>query len=86
MKQNLTTFISTKISANRRFIPLFTTATLFFVTYFLGAIFFEVMRGPQVYLNLFRTSPFLLIAAVGGTFVILSGGEGLIFQSPALLR
>ncbi len=32
------------------------------------------MRDPQIFLNLFRTSPFLLIAAIGGTFVILTGG------------
>jgi ribose/xylose/arabinose/galactoside ABC-type transport system permease subunit len=77
MKKNLATFISTSISANRRFIPLFTTATFFFVTYAIGAVFFEGMRKPQIFLNLFRTQPFLLIAAVGGTFVILSGGGGI---------
>jgi len=74
MKKNLATFISANISANRRFIPLFTTATLFFIAYAVGAVFFEGMRESQIFLNLFRTSPFLLIAAIGGTYVILSGG------------
>ena len=32
------------------------------------------MRDPQVFLNLLRAAPFLLISAVGMTFVILSGG------------
>ena len=32
------------------------------------------MRDPQVFLNLFRAAPFLLISAIGMTFVILSGG------------
>src|SRR4030042_4049866 len=74
MKKNLATFISANISANRRFIPLFTTAALFFIAYAVGAVFFEGMRESQIFLNLFRTSPFLLIAAIGGTYVILTGG------------
>ncbi len=32
------------------------------------------MRDPQVFLNLFRAAPFLMISAIGMTFVILSGG------------
>jgi simple sugar transport system permease protein len=47
---------------------------LFFVAYVVGAIFYEGMRDPQVFINLFRTSPFLLISAIGMTFVILTGG------------
>ncbi|HXV97700.1 MAG TPA: galactofuranose ABC transporter, permease protein YjfF [Anaerolineae bacterium] len=66
--------ISAFISNNRRFIPLTATAVLFFVAYAIGAIFYEGMRDPQVFLNLFRTSPFLLISAIGMTFVILTGG------------
>ena len=70
MKQSIATFIS----KNRRFIPLFATAALFFIAYAVGAGFFKGMRDPQIFLNLFRTAPFLLIAAIGGTFVILTGG------------
>jgi simple sugar transport system permease protein len=62
------------ISTNRRFIPLAATAVLAFVAYGVGAIFYEGMREPQVFLNLFRTSPFLLISAVGMTLVIITGG------------
>ena len=59
---------------NRKFIPLSATAILAFAAYGVGAFFYEGMREPQVFLNLFRTSPYLLISAVGMTFVILSGG------------
>ena len=66
--------ISTLISNNRRFLPLTVTILLFFVAYAIGAGMYTGMRDPQVFLNLFRNSPFLLISAVGMTFVILSGG------------
>src|SRR5688500_9494550 len=62
------------ISNNRRFIPLTATAVLFFVAYAVGAIFYEGMRDPQVFLNLFRANHYLLISAVGMTFVMLTGG------------
>jgi ribose/xylose/arabinose/galactoside ABC-type transport system permease subunit len=62
------------ISKNRRFIPLSVTIFLFFVAYAVGAFFYEGMRDPQIFLNLFRSSPFLLISAIGMTFVILTGG------------
>lgn len=66
--------ISSIVSGNRRFLPLSATIMLFFVVYFAGTIFAVNMRDPQVFFNLFRTSPFLLISAVGMTFVILTGG------------
>jgi len=66
--------VGTLISNNRRFIPITATALLAIVAYALGAINFEGMRNPQVFLNLFRNSSYLLISAVGMTFVILSKG------------
>ena len=66
--------IGTIIANNRRFIPLTATAVLFFVAYAVGSGFYEGMRDPLVFLNLFRTSPFLLISAIGETIVIISGG------------
>jgi ribose/xylose/arabinose/galactoside ABC-type transport system permease subunit len=68
------TKIGTFLSRNRRFIPLSATIVLFFVAYAAGAVFYPGMRDPQVFLNLFRTSPFYLISGIGMTFVILSGG------------
>jgi ribose/xylose/arabinose/galactoside ABC-type transport system permease subunit len=70
MKQKINAFIAN----NRRFIPVFATAVLFFIAYAVGAALYQGMRDPQIFLNLFRTAPFLLIAAIGGTFVILTGG------------
>jgi simple sugar transport system permease protein len=32
------------------------------------------MRNPQVFLNLFRNTSFILISAIGMTFVIVTGG------------
>jgi ribose/xylose/arabinose/galactoside ABC-type transport system permease subunit len=66
--------IKTLISNNRRFLPLTVTIMLFFVAYTVGASMYSGMRDPQVFFNLFRNSPFLLISAVGMTFVMLSGG------------
>jgi len=62
------------ISNNRRYIPVLATAILAFSAYGIGAIYFEGLRNPQVFLNLFRNSSYLLISAIGMTFVILSGG------------
>lgn len=62
------------LSNNRRFLPLLTTIGLFVIVYALGALSLTGMRDPQVFFNLFRNSPFLLISAVGSTFVILAGG------------
>ena len=59
---------------NRRFAPLAATISLFFLAYFYGAFAYDSMRDPQVFLNMFRAAPFLLISAIGMTFVILSGG------------
>jgi ribose/xylose/arabinose/galactoside ABC-type transport system permease subunit len=66
--------ISSFISRYRRFIPLSATILLFVIAYIYGFAAFPSMRDPQVFFNLFRNYPFLLISAVGMTFVILTGG------------
>jgi ribose/xylose/arabinose/galactoside ABC-type transport system permease subunit len=63
-----------RLSRYRRFAPLGATIVLFCLAYAYGAFAYEGMRDPQVFLNLLRASPFLLISAIGMTFVILSGG------------
>ena len=62
------------LANNRRFSPRFATALLAIAAYAIGSFNFEGMRNPQVFLNLFRNSSYLLISAIGMTFVILSGG------------
>ncbi len=59
---------------NRKLIPLWSTAFLAIAAYLIGAYFFVGMRNPQVFLNLFRNSSYLLISAIGMTFVIITGG------------
>jgi len=66
--------IGALISNNQKFIPLTATAVLVFVAYGVGAVLYPGMRGPQVFLNIFRNNAYLLISAIGMTFVILTGG------------
>lgn len=66
--------VSALLTKYQRFIPLTVTAVLVFVAYGIGAILYPGMRNPQVFLNLFRNNSYLLISAIGMTFVILTGG------------
>jgi galactofuranose transport system permease protein len=66
--------LGTTVSKNRRFLPLAAAIILFGLAFALGALFYSGMRDSQVFFTLFITSPFLLINAVGETFVIISGG------------
>jgi len=66
--------IGVLISTNRRFIPLAATAGLALAAYAVGTILYPGMREPQVFFNLFRANHYLLISAIGMTFVILTGG------------
>ena len=52
------------------------TIVLFFVLYIAGAILYgnRNFTSPQVYLNLFISNAGLIIAAVGMTFVLITGG------------
>lgn len=62
------------VSRNQKFIPLTATAVLAVAAYAAGAVLYPGMRDPQVLLNILRNNTFLLISAIGMTFVILSGG------------
>ncbi|NMB90873.1 MAG: sugar ABC transporter permease YjfF [Chloroflexi bacterium] len=66
--------IGVLLSKNQKFIPLAATAILAFVAYGAGAALYPGMRDLQVFLNIFRNNSYLLISAVGMTFVIISGG------------
>ncbi|OGO42029.1 MAG: hypothetical protein A2W36_00570 [Chloroflexi bacterium RBG_16_58_14] len=70
MMQRLSTFISN----NRKIIPMTTTAVLAVAAYLIGMAYFEGLRNPQVFLNVFRNTSYILISAIGMTFVILSKG------------
>jgi ribose/xylose/arabinose/galactoside ABC-type transport system permease subunit len=61
--------------ADRR-LPVLVTAALFLAMYIAGLGRYQNygFDEPQVFLNLFIDNGYLLVAAVGATFVILSGG------------
>lgn len=59
---------------NRKFIPLTITCCLFFLLFGIGSVQFEGFGSARVFFNLFSDNAFLIIAAIGMTFVILSGG------------
>jgi galactofuranose transport system permease protein len=66
--------LSTFFTKNRRFLPLSATIILFFIAFALGAAYLPGMRDTQVFLNLFNQTPYLLVAVVGETLVVISGG------------
>jgi len=59
---------------NRRLLPLAVTILLFIGMAAFGAASYDGFLSPQVFLNLLIDNSFLCVAAVGMTFVILSGG------------
>lgn len=63
-----------KISINPKNISLFVTIGLFFLMFGGGSIFFYGFFSLQNFLNLFIDNAYLLILAVGMTFVIISRG------------
>lgn len=62
------------LKLNPKFIPLAVTCVLFFALFGVGAIQFDGFGSSRVFFNLLSDNAFLIIAAVGMTFVILSGG------------
>ncbi|WP_019144479.1 galactofuranose ABC transporter, permease protein YjfF [Aeromicrobium massiliense] len=57
-----------------RYLPIVATFALFLGLYGLGGIRYEGLSDPQVLLSLLLDNAFLIVLAVGMTFVILTGG------------
>ncbi|GIP43602.1 sugar ABC transporter permease [Paenibacillus sp. J45TS6] len=57
-----------------KYIPIIVTITLFLIMFIAGSFLYTGFFSLQVLLNLFVDNAFLLITAVGMSFVILSGG------------
>jgi ribose/xylose/arabinose/galactoside ABC-type transport system permease subunit len=57
-----------------RHLPLLVTLALFLAMAATGGILYPGFLSPQVFLNLLIDNAFLCVAAVGATFVILTGG------------
>ncbi|MCL6602966.1 MAG: sugar ABC transporter permease YjfF [Paenibacillus sp.] len=62
------------MSLNRKFIPILVTFGLFVVMFAAGSFRYTGFFSLQVLMNLLVDNAFLLITAVGMSFVILSGG------------
>lgn len=58
----------------RKHIPILVTITLFLIMFAAGSFLYTGFFSWQVLMNLFVDNAFLLITAVGMSFVILSGG------------
>ncbi|MFF0015234.1 galactofuranose ABC transporter, permease protein YjfF [Streptomyces sp. NPDC005374] len=73
--QSRTPSRSARLLGDRR-LPVLVTAGLFLVMYIAGLSRYQNygFGEPQVFLNLFIDNSYLLVAAVGATFVIMSGG------------
>lgn len=62
------------IRLNPRDLPLAVTIGLFVLLFTAGSLLFDGFFSLQVFLNFFIDNAFLAIAAIGMTFVIISGG------------
>ncbi|MEK3794318.1 galactofuranose ABC transporter, permease protein YjfF [Paenibacillus sp. FSL R7-0204] len=62
------------MSLNRKYIPIVVTILLFIVMFTAGSFRYTGFFSLQVLMNLLVDNAFLLITAVGMSFVILSGG------------
>ena len=58
---------------NPKYLPLTATISLFLLVATLGSVFYDGFFSAQVFLNLLIDNAFLIVVAVGMTFVILSG-------------
>lgn len=61
-------------SPSSRYLPVLATLALFLGMYGAGGIRYQGFTDTQVFLNLFVDNAFLIVLAVGLTFVILTGG------------
>ena len=61
-------------TSRSRYLPLAATVSLFIAVSVLGSVMYTGFFSPQVFLNLLIDNAFLIVVAVGETFVILSGG------------
>ncbi|GAB2841058.1 sugar ABC transporter permease YjfF [Actinocorallia aurea] len=58
----------------RRHVPVLVTLGLFVLAFAIGAVRYDNFGTPQVFLDLFIDNSFLIVVALGMTFVILTGG------------
>ena len=59
---------------NERYMPLVATVVVFLAIYAFGAIGYNNFLSMLVFGDLLTDNAFVIIAAIGATFVIISGG------------
>jgi len=59
---------------NKRYLPLFVTITVFVALFVVGGTMYRNFFSTLVLGNILADNAFIIIAAIGVTFVILSGG------------
>jgi simple sugar transport system permease protein len=72
--RNATSSAAASPRLDPRHLPLLVTLALFLAMAVAGGILYPAFLSPQVFLNLLVDNAFLCVAAVGATFVILTGG------------
>ncbi|MEU8196080.1 galactofuranose ABC transporter, permease protein YjfF [Microbispora amethystogenes] len=71
---SVTGLLDLRRTVPQKYIPVMVTAGLFVVMFVAGGIRYEGFATGQIVLNVFIDNAFLLVVAVGMTFVILTGG------------
>ncbi|AUZ86284.1 sugar ABC transporter permease YjfF, partial [Arthrobacter agilis] len=63
-----------RLQGKARYAPALATTGLFLAMFAAGAVMYPGFLSGQVFLNLLIDNTFLIVLAVGMTFVILTGG------------
>ncbi|MFF5425147.1 sugar ABC transporter permease YjfF, partial [Streptomyces sp. NPDC012793] len=79
------TLASARLRLPQRFLPVVATLVVFVVTFGIGSVRYQDFASGQVVANLFIDNAFLIVLAVGMTFVILTGGIDLSVGAVAAL-
>jgi galactofuranose transport system permease protein len=77
--------MTTLTASRQRHLPIVATFVLLIVAYTFGATQYEAFGSGQVVLNILIDNAFLLVIAIGMTFVILTGGIDLSVGAVAAL-
>ncbi|MFJ3581952.1 galactofuranose ABC transporter, permease protein YjfF [Streptomyces sp. NPDC090127] len=79
------TLAPTRPRLPQRFLPVVATLVVFVATFGIGSVRYQDFASGQVVANLFIDNAFLIVLAVGMTFVILTGGIDLSVGAVAAL-
>lgn len=63
-----------KALLNKKYLPLYATIVVFIAIFLVGGAMYKNFLSMRVFGNILADNSFIIIAAIGATFVILSGG------------